>query len=162
MSKTYIFIAAAALAFSLSAQAADTAPPANPTLPMQTIVIDSDHGPAKFLVEVAADSATQERGLMFRKTMAPNAGMLFDFRQLVMTTFWMKNTILPLDMLFIRPDGSISSIAANTTPYSTQPIPSAEPVRAVLEINGGRAAQLGIEPGERVHAAIFNNAVKGQ
>jgi hypothetical protein len=162
MSKTYIFIAAAALAFSLPAQAADTASLANPTLPVQTIVIDSDHGPVKFRVEMAVDHDTQERGLMFRKIMAPNAGMLFDFRQLVMTSFWMKNTILPLDMLFIRPDGTIASIAANATPYSETPIPSPEPVRAVLEINGGRATQLGIEPGEKVHAAIFNNAVKGQ
>ena len=69
----------------------------------------------------------------------------------------MKNTILPLDMIFIRSDGTISSIAPNATPYSTASIPSTEPVRAVLEINAGRAAALGIEPGDKVHGAIFRN-----
>ena len=92
---------------------------------------------------------------MFRKQMAPDAGMLFDFHGLVMTQFWMKNTVIPLDMMFIRADGTISTIAANAVPYSETPIPSAEPVRAVLEINGGRARALGIAPGDRVHKAIF-------
>ena len=155
-----------AILFTLAALAFSGAAPASPaqpaSLPVQTITIDGDYGPVKFRVEVAADPATQARGLMFRKAMGADAGMLFDFHQLVMTTFWMKNTILPLDMLFIRPDGTISSIAANTTPYSLQPIPSAEPVRAVIEINGGRASALGIEPGEKVHAAIFSNALRGQ
>ncbi len=71
---------------------------------------------------------------MFRKTMAANAGMLFDFHTTVMTTFWMKNTILPLDIIFVRSDGTISSIAGNAVPFSEAPIPSSEPIRAVLEI----------------------------
>ena len=144
--------ALAALAFAGSAPAHATGPA---PLPVETITVDSDHGPVKFRVEVAGDHDSQERGLMFRKTMAPDAGMLFDFHGLVETSFWMKNTLIPLDIVFIRADGTISSIAPQATPLSETPIPSGEPVRAVLEINGGRAAQLGIEPGGKVHAAIF-------
>ena len=139
-----------------TAVAVPTSP--NGKLPVSTLVIDSGHGARKFQVEVAADPDSQEKGLMFRKSMAPDAGMLFDFHKPDFQTFWMKNTILPLDMIFIRADGTISSIAPNATPQSETPIPSYEPVRAVLEINGGRAAQLGILPGDHVHAAIFDNA----
>ena len=99
----------------------------------------------------------QARGLMFRRHLAPNAGMLFDFHHSRPVTFWMKDTILPLDMIFIRADGTIRAIHANAAPYSETPIPSAGPVRAVLEINGGRAAALDIVPGERVQHAIFGN-----
>lgn len=128
----------------------------NGNLPTTRVVIDTPKGPVAFTVEVAADPKSQERGLMFRTAMAPDAGMLFDFHTPSLQTFWMKNTPLSLDMLFIRADGTISTIAANTIPYSEDLIPSSEPVRAVLEINGGRAAALGIEPGEKVHADIFS------
>lgn len=131
-------------------------------LPTTIVIIDTDRGPQTFHVEIAADQASQERGLMFRKQMAPNAGMLFDFHTPQWETFWMKNTILPLDMIFIRQDGAISSVAPNAVPYSTTSIPSAEPVRAVLEINGGRAAALDIQPGQKVHNAIFGDALPGQ
>jgi uncharacterized membrane protein (UPF0127 family) len=83
--------------------------------------------------------------------------MLFDFHDDARLSFWMKNTVLPLDMLFIRSDGTISTIEPNAIPFSTTPIPSAEPVRAVLEINGGRARDLGIRTGDQVHAIIFHN-----
>jgi len=150
-------MAAAALAAACAAPEVSAA--ANPRpLPVQIITVDSDRGPVRFRVEVAADQDSQERGLMYRKSMAPDAGMLFDFHQLVETAFWMKNTLIPLDIIFIRADGTISSIAPEATPLSETPIPSGEPVRAVLEINGGRAEQLGIEPGAKVHAAIFGNA----
>ena len=107
---------------------------------------------------MASDDASQEKGLMYRKSLAADAGMLFDFHQEVMTTFWMKNTVLPLDIIFIRTDGTISSVAANAVPYSLAPIPSSEPIRAVLEINAGRARALGIGPGNTVHSAVFHNA----
>jgi uncharacterized protein len=138
-----------------SRPAAETSPIG---LPMETITIDTDHGSQTFQVEIAADDASRERGLMFRKTMQPDHGMLFDFKIDEGVAFWMKNTILPLDMVFIRSDGTISSIAPDATPYSTQEIPSAEPVRAVLELNAGRAAALGIAPGDVVHAKAFGNA----
>jgi len=130
---------------------------ASPTLPVTTITVDTNSGPTVFTVELASDAQSQQQGLMFRKEMAPDAGMLFDFHEALMLTFWMKNTFLPLDMLFIRADGTISTIATNTVPLTTTPVPSAEPVRAVLEINGGRAQQLGIHAGDRVRAAIFHN-----
>ena len=129
-----------------------------PSLPTTEITVDTSSGPKTFEVEIAADPASQQRGLMHRRELAPNAGMLFDFHKAEELSFWMKDTILPLDMLFIRSDGTISTIAPNTIPFSTAPIPSAEPVRAVLEINGGRARDLGIRAGDRVHASIFHNA----
>ena len=132
-------------------------PPPAP-LPISTVVIDTALGPAKFRVEIAADEASRDYGLMNRKSMPANDGMLFDFHDPSQVTFWMKDTILPLDMLFIRADGTIANIKANAIPFSLVPIPAAEPVRAVLEINGGRAKALGIEPGEKVHNAIFANA----
>jgi uncharacterized protein len=146
-----LVVAAALIVF---AGCTGATPPSAP-LPVTTVTIDSDHGPVRFKVEVAADSQSQEYGLMNRKTMAPDAGMLFDFHSSQCETFWMKDTILSLDMLFIRADGTISSIAADAVPYSTTPIPSAEPIRAVLELNGGRSAALGIVPGQKVHGAIF-------
>ena len=94
---------------------------------------------------------------MFRKTLAPNAGMLFDFGQEQEESFWMKNTLIPLDMLFIKANGDIARIASNAKPLSEEGIPSYEPVRAVLEIAGGRAAQLGLKPGDKVRQAIFGN-----
>ena len=135
---------------------------ASAPLPLTTVVIDSDHGPVTFKVEVAADKVTQAHGLMFRAKMPANAGMLFDFHTAQYENFWMKDTALPLDLIFIRQNGTISSIAPNAVPYSEITIPSAEPVRAVLEINGGRAATLGIEPDQRVHNAAFGNVLPGQ
>ena len=134
------------------------AAPAPLPLPHSTILIDSPRGSARFDVEVAPDDSSRMRGLMYRTHLDPNAGMLFDFHDDHFRSFWMKNTYLPLDMLFIRADGTISSIAANTTPLSETVINSREPVRAVLEVNAGRSAALGIRPGEKVHSAIFSNA----
>jgi hypothetical protein len=129
--------------------AASAAPPA---LPTETITIDTKTGPHAFTVEVAADDESRERGLMYRTAMAPDAGMLFDFRTPQLESFWMENTVLPLDMLFVRADGTIARIKANATPYSRENIPSGEPVKVVIELNGGRAAALGIVEGARVHA----------
>jgi uncharacterized protein len=124
-------------------------------LPVETIVIDTHKGPARFRVEVANNQVSQERGLMYRKALAQNAGMIFDFGRPRFVTFWMKNTYIPLDMLFVRADGTISSIEPNAVPFSEQTIPSHEPIVAVIELNGGRAHDLEIEPGDRVHAPIF-------
>lgn len=128
---------------------------ASDQLPVENIVIDTDKGPQSFTVEIAADSHSQERGLMFRREMDPDKGMIFRFDPPQFVSFWMKNTFLPLDMIFVRPDGTISSIHANAVPFSEDSIPSIEPVRAVIEINGGRAAALHIVPGDKVHAPDF-------
>ena len=104
----------------------------------------------RFTVEVARTPEEQATGLMNRQSLAPDRGMLFPYEPPRSTSFWMKNTLIPLDMIFIRPDGTIARIAANTVPLSLEPVPSLEPVAAVLEIAGGRAAELGILEGDRV------------
>lgn len=149
------------LSFGLvfTACAADITAP-QPTLPIAPLVIDTPKGPVQFTVEMATTWPQQETGLMFRKSVAPNAGMLFDFGKEQETAFWMKNTLIPLDMLFIKANGTIARIAANAKPLSEESIPSYEPVRAVLEIAGGRAVQLEIRAGGKVHAAIFGNLSK--
>ncbi len=103
-----------------------------------------------FTVEVARTSAQQARGLMFRSELADGKGMIFPFSDVRMASFWMKNTYIPLDIIFIRANGEIENIAANTIPYSTDPVESTAPVAAVLELRGGRAAELGIKPGDTV------------
>jgi len=92
----------------------------------------------------------QQKGLMFRTAMGPDEGMLFPSDTAEQRSFWMKNTVISLDIVFIGPDHLISNIAANAVPYSLDPINSAGGAIAVLELNGGRAAQLGITPGARV------------
>jgi uncharacterized membrane protein (UPF0127 family) len=108
-----------------------------------------------FQVEVARNDADRAQGLMFRRSMPADRGMLFDFGRVEPVSMWMQNTYLPLDMLFIRPDGTIARIAANTEPLSTRTISSGEPVLAVLELNAGTAAKLGIKAGDRVEHSVF-------
>jgi uncharacterized membrane protein (UPF0127 family) len=132
---------------------ASAAPATAPSgLPLETITIQTKAGPHAFTVEVAADEESREKGLMYRTAMAPDAGMLFDFHTPQLVSFWMENTVLPLDMLFVRADGTVARIKANATPYSRANIPSGEPVQLVIELNGGRAAELGITEGAKVQA----------
>ncbi|HEX4303398.1 MAG TPA: DUF192 domain-containing protein [Rhizomicrobium sp.] len=132
--------------------------PRHSGLPVETIRVDTANGPKSFTVEIAADAASQERGLMYRHELPPDAGMLFDFHEEARVSFWMKNTPLPLDMVFIKADGTVSSVEPNAVPYSLASIYAAEPVQAVLEINGGEAHALGIKPGDKVHSVIFHSA----
>ena len=103
-----------------------------------------------FAVEVAVTQAQQARGLMFRTALGPGEGMLFPLVPPREASFWMKNTVIPLDIIFIGPDRRILNIAANTVPYSEAPVLSAGRAAAVLELAGGRAAQLGLAPGDAV------------
>lgn len=112
-------------------------------------------GDFHFKVEVADTPASRERGLMFRRTLAADRGMLFDFKFSQTVSFWMKNTLIPLDMLFIGADGRIVSIARDARPMDETAISSAGPVVAVLELRGGRATEIDAEPGDKVHAPIF-------
>lgn len=115
-----------------------------------TLCISSAKTTRAFNVEVAETSAQQAKGLMFRTELADNAGMIFPFPEPRIASFWMKNTVIPLDIIFIRANGTIESIADNTIPYSTIPVEAGEPVVAVLELRGGLAAELGIAAGDTV------------
>ncbi len=123
---------------------------------LQPLEIASKGGVHVFAVEMASTPEEQAKGLMFRRQLPEGQGMLFDFHQEQPTSFWMKNTYIPLDMIFIRGDGRILRIAENTVPLSEALVPSGGPVRAVLEVVGGTARKLGIAPGDRVAHAIFN------
>ncbi len=111
----------------------------------------------KFDVELALTETERARGLMFREKLGPYDGMLFDFHREAPVSFWMKNTLIPLDMVFIAGDGTIRHVHANAVPLSTDSISSEHPVRGVLEINGGSAKLLGIKPGDKVRHPIFGN-----
>ena len=104
----------------------------------------------EFVVEVARTPQQQEQGLMFRQSLGDNAGMIFPYDPPQVASFWMKNTLIPLDMIFIRPDRTIARVAENTVPLSPDPVSAGEPVSAVLELRGGRAAELGVKAGDRV------------
>ena len=111
------------------------------------VTIDTAERKLPFHVELALTGEEQNRGLMFRKTMATDAGMLFVFDRQSVHTFWMKNTLIPLDIIFIRSDGTIVRIT-HAKALDESPLPSGEPVAVVLEIRGGRAAELGIKEGD--------------
>ena len=113
-------------------------------------VLHTKKGDFTFNIEVVDTEAGRERGLMFRKSLAPDAGMLFDFLTPQMVAFWMKNTLIPLDMVFIAADGTVEAVHPNAIPGDLTPIPSGTPVRFVLEIAGGRAKAIDLEPGDRM------------
>ncbi len=134
---------------------ARAATPDTPAAQLEPLEIATASGVVVLEVEVARTESQRETGLMYRKSLGERYGMLFDFKVDQPVYMWMKNTLIPLDMLFIRADGSIARIAAMTTPLSTEVISSGEPVRAVLEIAGGAARKLGIVPGDKVAHPIL-------
>ena len=122
------------------------------------LTIVSEQATHVFTVEVANDRDEISFGLMERESMDADKGMLFDFNPPREPAMFMKNTLIPLDMLFIADDGSIEMIARNTVPGSLRTISPGVPVRAVLELNGGQAAELGIQPGDTVEHPLFGNS----
>jgi uncharacterized membrane protein (UPF0127 family) len=122
---------------------------------LQQLEIVSKNGTHVFGVEMALTPEEQARGLMFRRELPDKQGMLFDFKREQPTSFWMKNTYVPLDMIFIRADGRILNIAENTVPLSEALVSSSGPVRAVLEVVAGTSKKLGIAAGDRVVHPIF-------
>jgi len=121
-------------------------------------IVGAHGGSHPFTVELAVTPAQLQRGLMYRPSLAEDAGMLFDMGRTQPTRFWMKNTVIPLDMIFIAEDGRIVAIVENTIPLSLDPVGPNEPVRAVLEVKGGLTARLGIKPGDLIRHSLFNNA----
>jgi uncharacterized membrane protein (UPF0127 family) len=125
--------------------------------PSAALTIVTAAGPHRFTVELATSPAQMMQGLMFRRNLAPDAGMLFDYRTPSMASMWMKNTLIPLDMLFVDAAGRIVNIHERAVPGSLDAIAAAAPVRAVIELNGGTAARLGIRPRDRVVYPIFDS-----
>lgn len=148
---------AAAVLFALAAcqprspvAAADPSAPAAEAVERIPLSIRTKRGTLRYRVEVARTPEEQAQGLMYRTSLPKDGGMLFPFADVRPASFWMKDTPLPLDIIFIRADGTIARIAAETVPYSLDLVDSGEPVAAVLELEGGAALAAGIEEGDRV------------
>jgi hypothetical protein len=125
---------------------------------LELLVIETADGRTlEFQVEIADTPERRARGLMFRETLATRSGMLFEFPERGPVAFWMKNTPLSLDILFIEADGRIVRIAERTEPFSLRPIPSRAPVTGVLEVLAGTAETLGLRPGDRVRHPFFQS-----
>jgi uncharacterized protein len=122
---------------------------------LDSLEIATSTGRHAFQIEIADNDATRERGLMDRRYMAADHGMLFEFERDEPESFWMKNTYIPLDMIFISPTGVVTHIAANAEPLSERVIPSGGPCLAVLELNGGTAASIGLKVGDKVRHPFF-------
>jgi len=134
------------LAAGAAAQAADESM-------LEIVTKDGVH---VFTIEMARTNEERQKGLMFRKELPEGRGMLFDFKPDQDVSMWMRNTYIPLDMLFINGDGTIRRIAENTEPLSERTIPSGGPVRGVLEVIGGTAKKLGIKAGDKVAHPLFS------
>jgi uncharacterized protein len=147
--RIFVLLVLAGLSAASFARAADALSP---------LAIHSASGTHRFNVELADTAEKRTVGLMYRPSMPTDSGMLFDFKTDAPVTMWMRNTRIPLDMLFITRDGRIANIAERTVPFSETTIPSKGPVRAVLELNGGTAARLKIKAGDRVDHPMFAKA----
>jgi len=121
----------------------------------EKVIIQSGKSKHKFMVEVADDEAKRSRGLMFRESLDKGKGMLFVFRREQIENFWMKNTLIPLDLIFIGIDGKIRKVHSNAKPHDRTLISSESPVIAVLEIKGGEASRRGIKAGDSVISPVF-------
>jgi uncharacterized membrane protein (UPF0127 family) len=150
--RKFVFLSLIALALVACGPKIEAAPPdprAQSGLEVVPLTVHSANGNHRFTVEVARTAEQQSRGMMYRRSVAKDRGMIFPFDPPQNAAFWMENTWIPLDMVFIRADGTIARIAT-AKPLDETPVPAGEPVAAVLEIRGGRSAQLGIRPGDRV------------
>ena len=123
--------------------------------PQSEILIVSKSGEHKFVVDVATTMAQRQMGLMYRKNMARNRGMMFDFGEEQLIAMWMKNTLIPLDMLFVDKTGKILQIERATTPLSLETIAGRRPAMSVIELNAGLTTELGISEGDQVMHNIF-------
>lgn len=149
----FMRLAALAVAFLVSPAAAQTGP--QPKLPLEPLEILTKTGIRVFQVEFVQTEEQRRIGLMFRKELPDGEGMLFDFARPQPVAMWMRNTIVPLDMIFIRADGTIANIAKHTTPFSEQSVYAEGYVKGVLEVVAGTADRYGIAPGDKVSHRIF-------
>src|SRR6185295_13611942 len=156
--KRFILAAAFAGALAFSACATAQTPPKNPEGPTDPLTIVTSGKPHEFKVELADTPQESEMGLMYRTSMPKDHGMIFDFKPPQPVTMWMKNTLIPLDMLFIDRDGTVISVAENARPGSLRLIGPGLPVSSVLELNAGVAKEIGVKPGDKVEHKIFGNA----
>jgi uncharacterized membrane protein (UPF0127 family) len=115
-----------------------------------TLVLETSSGPHRFTIEVATTEAEREQGLMFRRSVPPDGGMLFLYDEPQAIAMWMKNTLIPLDMVFIDAGGRVHRIETHTEPFSMTPIPSDGEVQAILELNAGTAEAIGLKEGDKV------------
>jgi len=145
LTAAFAFILILAASIGVTAQSAES----------NSLEIVTSTGRHSFQIEVANNDATRERGLMDRRYMAADHGMLFEFDHEAPVSFWMKNTYIPLDMIFIGPSGVVTHIVANAEPLSERVIPSGGPCVAVLELNGGTAASIGLKVGDKLHHPFF-------
>ena len=145
--------------FVLALLVADTAVSAEDAMKVEQLGIVTDLGVTHFSAELAATEAERERGLMFRHILPQDQAMLFDFGKPKPAAMWMKNTYIPLDMLFVRQDGTIAHIAENAVPQSLTVLETAEPVRGVVELPAGTVKRLGVKEDDEVIAPIFNNSL---
>jgi uncharacterized membrane protein (UPF0127 family) len=143
----------AAPTFSLAQPVEISGPQAG--LRVERLSIATPKGVRSFNVEIADTPKSREIGMMWRMQVPRGTGMLFDFKKSAPATFWMENTLVSLDLIFIRENGTIANIAANSAPLSRALIPSDGPILAVLEIGAGEAMRLGIKPGQKVSHRIF-------
>lgn len=122
------------------------------------LVLHTAKGDFAFTVEIADDGAERAQGLMFRDHLAADAGMLFDYHTEQLASFWMQNTLIPLDMIFIGADGIVKNIHVNARPLDTTSIPSEFPIRFVLEIPGGRSTEIGLAVGDKIDHPLVGSA----
>ncbi|OIP85383.1 MAG: hypothetical protein AUK37_04245 [Rhodobacterales bacterium CG2_30_65_12] len=145
---------AAAAAFAVLVSAGMAWAEGEPCAP-DRLDIRGDFGAARFSVELADDRAEQERGLMFRENLPASQGMLFVYPRPGAPAFWMRNTLIPLDMLFLTPEGIVQYLHPMAIPGDETPIRGGDGVLAVLEIKGGLAAMIGIQPGDEIRHLAF-------
>lgn len=142
-------LGATALVLSLVGQAAAECAP-------DRVDLRGTWGQARFTAEVVDTPETRSQGLMFRESLPRSAGMLFIYEAPTTASFWMRNTLIPLDMIFVAPDGRVSHVHHNAVPLDETPIPGGENVLMVLEINGGMAERFGITPGSELRHPRLN------
>lgn len=156
--RMFMVTAMIGFAVTLSPQHGFASPKPDPAavFPVETLSIKTSSGEFDFSVEIADDVHERAKGLMFRETMMPTHGMLFDFGDTSIVNMWMKNTPLSLDMVFVKPNGEVARVERDTKPFSTGIITSGEPVSHVLELRAGMATQIGLKRGDFLNHRFFN------